>query len=244
MLKQDSLDEYLNSPALSSSALKLIADCPRRYKYHQWKEPTDAQRMGTLLHALILEPETMQERFFITNKVRRAGKAWEEIKEHAGEREVIFTDDYKKAEECAEVIMSDPQVDELLADGRAEQSLYWSDMDSGLQLKSRPDYLSDHAYIDLKTTVSAEPEQMRRNVLRYKYTMQLALGLEGAKCITGDDRKAYIIAIEKEPPYCYSVLPLSEQLISIGQEEVREAINTYLHCQSTGHWPAYGVCEI
>jgi hypothetical protein len=62
--------DYRLNPAIAQSDLKMFMQSPELYKYYkvdggEGKPETDSTRFGTLMHTLILEPETFKERYYI-----------------------------------------------------------------------------------------------------------------------------------------------------------------------------------
>ena len=74
--------EYHAHPALSKSQLADFMVCPANYfglhlaHDRPVREETSGQRAGTLLHTLVLEPDTFAERYAIGPDVSRAAKEW------------------------------------------------------------------------------------------------------------------------------------------------------------------------
>lgn len=58
--------DYHGGPGISKSGLDVIRKSPAHFKQSRaegYKEPTPSQRLGTLVHALILEPETFWDEY-------------------------------------------------------------------------------------------------------------------------------------------------------------------------------------
>src|SRR5688572_8382434 len=76
-------EQYLAAPGVSHSMLKVIRDQSPAHLRSQMsapKEATPSQRIGTLTHALLLQPDTMAGAFHVRpadmNFTTKEGKAW------------------------------------------------------------------------------------------------------------------------------------------------------------------------
>jgi hypothetical protein len=131
------------------------------------------------------------------------------------------------------------------ATGKAEQSLFWTDPDSGVNLRGRLDWLPnarDGRMIipDYKTAAKADTESFAKSAASYGYVMQdpwyrdLVTGLELA-----EDVSFVFIVQEKEPPYLVNVIELDGDALRIGRGLNRRAIHLFRKCTDNNHWPGY-----
>ena len=70
---------YRAMPGLNKSSIEKLLDCPLAYKLglEQKDEPTPAMAFGTLVHSMILEPETVDSLYHVmqASATTKAGKA-------------------------------------------------------------------------------------------------------------------------------------------------------------------------
>lgn len=150
-------------------------------------------------------------------------------------------------EEMVAAIRAHPLASRLLdpATGTPEQSLYQQDPATGVFLRGRLDFLphrTEHRMIatDVKTAVSADPEQFGKAAANNGYDMQdgwyrdliIGLGLDA-------DPGFLFVVIEKSPPYLVNVVQLNAEAVRIGRLKNRRAIRSYAECLGSGEWPGY-----
>lgn len=138
-----------------------------------------------------------------------------------------------------------PEAADLLADGMAEQSLYWTDPATWTRLRTRPDWITQRdgriVFADYKTTKSAHADVFRASASEYGYHQQAAFNVAGAdEVLDEEDVRVIFIAQEKEFPYLVSVHEWSREDIKIGARLNRLAIDIYAECKATDIWPGYG----
>ncbi len=237
--------EYHAHPAVSKSDLDLINRSPLHFitakKYPA--EPTESLLLGSVVHKLVLEPDTFSEEFAAAPEINRrtkSGKAEFEafMQENAG-KTVISADMYDRSLTIADSVRKHPVAAKLLSGGQAEQSFFWTDRETGVQCKCRPDYLRDKLVIDLKTTSDASPEAFEKSACSYRYHVQAWWYLHGLKCNNFDVRDFVFIAVEKTPPYAVCVYAADDSMLDLGERQALENLRTYAQCTQSGIWYGY-----
>jgi hypothetical protein len=129
--------------------------------------------------------------------------------------------------------------------GDAEQSLFWTDPDTGIWRRARPDWLRHRGEgrrlaVDYKTCRSAAPADVAKAIYDYGYHQQAAWYLDGVLSLDLADDAAFLFVFqEKTAPYLVTVAEIDAYALQIARAKNRHAINTYAACVETGHWPAY-----
>lgn len=168
-----------------------------------------------------------------------------------GDRDIISDEELAQAEAVRAAVMAHPVAGKLLAPGSGvpELSCYWTDLETGVQCRCRPDWRRhDGLIVDLKTCLDASPEGFQKSIFGWRYHVQHAFYMDGitASLEQGGDcempaPKAFIfIAVEKTAPYAVGVYVLEPESVEIGRREYREDLRTYAECLNTGKWPGYG----
>jgi exodeoxyribonuclease VIII len=243
-------DEYHRSPCLSSSALKLLAENPARYQWEYLlgnrREETPALLTGTVLHSMVLEPETVKETIAVAPNVDRrtkAGKAeWAKFQAENEGKQIITQADFDLARAMADSVMSHPKARSMLEGAICERSVFWNDDETGLMAMCRPDiWRPDIGVVaDLKSTVSAAPWAFRSQAVRLMYHLSAAWYLRGIHAATGERPDTWAwIAVEKEAPHPVVVYVASDEMLAKGDELCMQALETYQRCRDADHWPAY-----
>lgn len=232
-----SSQEYHAHPAISNSLLvKVLRSPAHALSYLQGtQETTTAMEFGTALHCAVLEPDLYAQKYAAFDGDRRTkeGKATYEALLAYG-KTIIKAEDAAAIEVMRMSILAHPSAGKLLRNGQAEQSIFWTDEDTGEECKCRPDYLLDEIVVDLKSTDDASPQGFARSLAQYKYHMQAAHYLEGT-C-----RNRFIfIAVEKKPPYAVAVYEIDALSLDKGQADRRRALSYWKDCKKLGVYPAY-----
>jgi exodeoxyribonuclease VIII len=239
--------EYHASPAISKSGLDLIHRAPALYRWRQANpaEQTPAMRLGTLTHAIVLEPDLFERETAVRpegidrrTSVGKADLAAFELE--AEGREIISSEKGAKLAAIRDAVRSHPAAAKALADSPViEQSIFW-DVD-GIACRCRPDAVTARGVIvDLKTTRDASPDGFAKSVAQYRYHVQAAFYFDGYKAAFGEAPRGFVfIAVEAEPPYLVAVYVASEAMTNRGRHDYRADLETFRRCQDTDTWPGY-----
>lgn len=127
-----------------------------------------------------------------------------------------------------------------LGGGKAEQSYFWQDRETGVWCKSRPDYVrpfskNQDVLVDYKTMAPAD------DLSRYAFSMgwhtRAAWYIDGHRNLTGRDALYWYIAQEKAAPHFVTVAKMDERAIEWGAKVNRRAIRIFADCLASGKWP-------
>lgn len=244
--------DYLAAHGISQSGLKHLARSPahfREYVDHP-KPSTPDQILGTIEHVACFESERLNASHYVrpatyTNK-KGEKKPWHasatEVKEWLAahrDRPVLSPDAYKAVEGMCRSVFGHPAAALALAQGKAEQSLFCEDEETGLQLKCRCDWLSGSAVVDLKKCQDASPAGFAKTVANYGYDLQAAVNLHICRAL-GLGKEAFVfIAVEDVSPFAVGVYQLDEASIAVGTSKFRRLMQRYMECVTTEQWPAY-----
>ena len=153
----------------------------------------------------------------------------------------------------AGAVFDHPIASVLLERARTEISTYWTDAESGINVKGRIDIIppgeSDYGrcLIDLKSTIDGSPENMARAIHNLGYARQGGLYLSPFE----DRDRFLIIAVEKTPPWAVAVYELSSNALAKGWSEAQGLLNLWSQCienyDMNDLWPSYtpnGITEL
>lgn len=249
-------EDYHGGPGISKSHLDVISPqnngCPAKYWYTyiseqaEPREPSPDMIIGTAVHTLVLEPETFDDCYVESQKFDRrtkAGKAEAAAFEEANKGRIVLEPDaMKQVKEMAHAVHVHPVASKLLARGEAETSFYATDPETGLLIKSRPDFINHNNFmIDLKTTGDASPDAFFKSIINFRYFIQPpwytdVIGL------AGHDRPEQVIfvAVEKKPPYLVGVYFTPPEVFDIGRMQARRDLNLINESLKNGYFPDYG----
>ncbi len=171
--------------------------------------------------------------------------------EDAAGKTILTPAQWRDVRGMRDAALEHPKLAKLLTDprGKAEQSVYWIDEETGVLCRCRPDLWVSDIILDLKTTEDARPSVFERSVEKFRYYVQAAFYMDGIAAAEKQGGlpeglqvpKHFLFgALEKKAPYLNGVYMLDAEAVEIGRREYREDLNTYAHCLSTGEWPGYG----
>jgi hypothetical protein len=176
-----SSDRYHQGPEVSASFLRtLIRHSPAHARAEQQdpRPDTPALRFGSAVHACILEPGAFWNRYAVAPKAdrrTREGKAtWEAFTaDHPG-AEILTESEGELLDAIAATVEAHPLAPLLLRGGEVEVSGYWSDPETGVSCRCRPDYLRtiEGLMVDLKTTLDGSPIAFQRAIHGLGYHVQ------------------------------------------------------------------------
>jgi len=246
-----SLDEYhSDTTTLSSSgARKLLApSCPALFKYEQDNPPDNKDHLefGSAAHTLVLGEGTEPTYLPYASWTGKAAQAERRELRAAGEIPMLEKQQ-ADLEGIAAAVRRHPIASALFQPGfgKAEQSLYWTDGDTGVPCRARPDWLpapSGGRFIvpDLKTTLSADLESLSKSIAKFGYHQQAAWYLKGVRATGLAERPLFVfVFVEKTAPYLITVVQLDNDALDIGRRLNNTALSIYRECVESGRWPAY-----
>lgn len=231
--------DYHQHHAWGSTSLKAMRKGPPARVLWEQENPrhTAAMALGTALHMLVLQPDLFQVAYahkpdgmsFATKE----GKAWRD--EHEGQSILSST------ESATLMAMSDALFAKTLANVAItsavarENSIFWTDADTGEACKGRLD-LRDEGYIyDLKVSRYAGSDLAYRAFVE-GWMHQLAHYRSGCAA-NGLDLGARLIVVHPVAPhfvYTLEVKPDALDLLAIENSQTLYALG---QCRKANHWP-------
>jgi len=241
--------EYRKKPGISASDLKKMVKSMATWKYekdHPEDSDSEALQFGRAYHKLMLEPDDFDKEFIVSPKFDRRTKegkeAYAKFLEQAEGKEVINEETYQKLLEMQIALYNTPFV-KLLIKGEHEKSFFWTDAESGVECKCRPDSFGkikeQYVCVDLKTTSNAETDAFMRDSMKFGYDIQASHYCEGLQNKYGQPFKFIFIAQEKKAPYLVNVLEADEYFIKSGAEVRKMLLEKYKECLEKDVWPGY-----
>lgn len=249
-----------DGPSISASGLKAVADCPARYwafspynKDRYIDETTKAFDIGKAAHALVLgEPEFAK--YFVVSPYdafnKKPGYIWyndewkPSVESGREARTLLKPDDFKTVKLMAQAQRASQVVMMAFEYGKPEQSLIAKDAETGVWLKSRPDWLPDDPTMrfisDYKSCVTIEPRKLSNDAFKYGYHIQAAMQFDLVQAVMGVRPLgvAHVVQ-EKDPPYLADLRMFQPEALDYGRLIYRKALRTFSDCMARGKWPAY-----
>lgn len=217
--------------------------------YNPNREPepeTKAFNIGRAAHALVLGEPQFAKYFAVLpfDSLRtNEAKAWAE-KTKAEGKTVIRDTDLEMIQRMAAAVKRSPQVAQAFKAGRPEQSLIWRDDQTGIWVKSRPDWLpdapADRLILDFKAHADIEPAKFARDAFAFNYHLQAAMQRQAVREVLKIEPLgvAHVVQ-EKEPPFLAELRMFRPTALDYGQKLFRRALGRFAECWQAKRWPGY-----
>ncbi|MGL4939401.1 PD-(D/E)XK nuclease-like domain-containing protein [Shewanella sp.] len=235
-------DVYHRCAGVSTSKLKVFIDCPAKYKAMfitgEMDRPSGRQfDLGKAAHGLILEPAKFHAEFVVQPseiKIRR-GKAWDEFNDANQDRTIITQDDWVACHRMRDAVETHKFGKRLISGGKPEISFFKKDIETGLIVKCRTDYLLGDLIVDVKTAASAHPEKFGRHAKDLGYPLQDAIYRD----VTGFSEFAFLV-VEKTAPFVVTAPVLfDEDVRRLGYLQYKKALRDLAHAIDFDLFPGY-----
>lgn len=237
-------DGYLSCKYISSHDIGLICKSWNHYKNKSGQQKK-CYDVGSLVHAITLEPESVFERFAIApdcDKRTTVGKKthaeFESLNTNANKK-IVSINDYKQSSAMAQSIQSHPVASSILSQKKeVEMSYFWTNKNC-INCKCRPDITcKDLQFIaDIKTTDDASEFNFARDCIKYGYHIQAAHYLSGCSVVDGVEYKKFIlIVVEKNEPYDVMIYDMDTSFFDIGNKKIELAMQRFIDNQMPGKY--------
>ena len=162
--------------------------------------------------------------------------------EEAG-KTVLNEDDKEQLEAMKKSLFDCAPAKKLLSTaGKAEQSYFWEDKETGLGCKCRPDYMFDDGstIVDLKTTTDASYRGFLKSISNFRYHVQAGWYMNGLEQATGERPDRFIfIAVEKTAPYGVGVYEADLYMTVNGYDQSRIDLKKIAKWKEEERYPNY-----
>lgn len=167
--------------------------------------------------------------------------------EAENEGKYIIPDVGPQGFECIEHMLEscykDAVIKKLIANTEYQLSLFWTDPETGLKMKTRPDICKrkKNVIVNLKTIVDGSPEGFTRELCKYDYPLQASIEISG--CIqtglmTQVDNYFWLV-VEKEPPYNATLYEFDKGDQQYSADELNYLMHKIKRAQDENLWPGY-----
>lgn len=257
-------DEYHAIEAVSASGLRLFSRSPWHYRNRVSITPTRPMLRGSLAHCALLEPDVMGARYIVvpedaprrptaaqwaakkSNESSEAAKDWwREFERRSSGREIISADEFAICQQQLRAITAVPELAALLASGKGEVSIFWTDPDTRLYCKARLDWLQVEGkkgrILELKSTADESPSGFGRTAARMKYELQRAHYIDAVKYGARLQFDGFTFAaVTSAAPVLAVPYDLTDEMVSQADDERAEHMQRLAWCMANDTWPAYG----
>lgn len=237
--------EYKELKALNYSGSKELLKSPAHYKASLDRHGDDSKalRMGSLTHAIVLQPEIVEATYAVSPECDRRtkeGKAlYEAFMATAGGKTAVSVDEWNTCNSVSNSMIEAIHANKVMF---SDTELMLTVGYNGIQLKCAIDAVGDDGYLyDLKTTEDASWRGFRSSILSYRYHLQAHFYQTVYHLATGVKPKGFrFVAAEKSEPFAHAVYECGEILAAQGRQDFETAVTLYSSCLMLDEWPSYG----
>lgn len=234
--------DYHSHPSLSSTGAKRIIECPAEFAYRRdHPERKDVFDFGSAAHKIILgDGPTIH---VVAADSWRSKAAQQEKAEARDEgRTPILFNDYERAEDVADAVLTHPVIGPWFASGKAELSAMSTDEVTGVQMRARFDWLTEidgrPTILDVKTAGrGVHPWAFGKVIADLKYHLSAAWYRRVAIACGIEDPDFRLVAVSKEPPHEVRAFTLPQAALDVGDDLTGRALDLYRQCVARDEWP-------
>lgn len=257
------MTEYNDIEAMNSSTLKHALRSMlrmRRSMDGDHKLESDAAKLGTAIHCLVLEPQDFESLCVVmpafelspenvtakgeptqsknSKFYRSAVATWRE--ENQGKIE-LNEGELGVVRKCAGRIKSHPRMRKLLANNDVQREVTLLGEIAGVPCKSRLDMVQVGGryplIVDIKTCADCAPHKFGSQFANLHYDFQLAFYREMFRLNYSKEPNVAILAAETSGDYDRAYYPVPEPVLDSGMMKVMRAMQDYKRALQTGEWP-------
>lgn len=150
---------------------------------------------------------------------------------------------YETIKHMLDSCYADKIIQGLIRNTEYQLSLFWTDEETGLGLKTRPDICKrkKNVVVNVKTTEDGSPAAFSRELAKYDYPMQACIEITG--CLrTGLMEQVdnyFWLVCEKTAPYNATIYEFSQQDIAASMDELRYHLNKIAKARKENLHPGY-----
>ncbi len=241
---------YHSSPGLSKTALDRIDESPAHYLWSLQNPEgwTTAKIFGSGYHAKMLEPHLFDDLFYIRDT--------QPVKPKPDDRGrlPLSVENLEKIEGMVQKALEDIRVQKILKSGFKEISFFWTDPQTGILCKTKPDIIMPNGMLmDFKTAASIKKKTFAAAAADRRYHVQAAYAIRGVALAieqSGENplgiqympNSFTLIAQKKSDEFDVALYPLGPNSLVLGEVEMDANLATYARCYHRNLW--HGVQEV
>lgn len=235
--------DYHAGPGVSSTNAKLLLKSPAHQRYAE-REEKDSFRVGSAIHAAMLEPELYATTYVIWPGERR-GNRYEECaaKAAAAGHTVLTIKEADIVDAAVERFKASKAWSHFCRGAEFEIAAYARDPETGVLMKSKLDVINEDLEIgDIKSTglCVADPGAWMKEVLNRGYHISAAMYLDVWGLALSYAMSSFIwIVIEKTHPFGLRFFVCPSEYLRIGRIEYQRALKVHQKCTVENEWPCY-----
>ena len=247
IIKNQSSEEYHNSPFIGSTTAKLVLKSPQLFMdkmsgIYKTEDKPHFQ-IGRLIHEMILEPNEFAKRIVTQGPINpKTGEPYGRGTQKFAEWQ-LENPHLTMVEPYIPLLLSrmPESVRDIFTDGDAEMSVY-RHLEMGIDVKCRNDYIKGRTIWDVKTCVNVDDYQ--REITRRDYYFSASWYRMVMREETGYDHDFKLAFVEKSFPYRYKVVSFSPEYKEYGDNKVEDVLEIIANCYKSNDWSDTSPIEV
>lgn len=150
---------------------------------------------------------------------------------------------YEYIEHMLESCYKDETIRKLIEGTEYQLSLFWTDENTGLNLKTRPDICKrkKNVVVNLKTANDGSPKAFTKALVNYDYPLQACVEIKG--CISSglmpDVDNYFWLVVEANPPFNATIFEFDKADITLCMDELDYLLHRIANAKEKNEWPGY-----
>lgn len=259
-------DYHKNRTHISATQIKYARQSPKHFHYYitgkmPYKDGGHFD-MGNAFELALLAPdeylqkvailpdgewcEALKEEYKSPRSTNKYKQMYDEFM-RANKGKYIINDVGENSFEIIEEMLSscyqDKIIQGLIKNTEYQLSLFWTDEETGIKLKTRPDFCKrkKNVIVNVKTTIDGSPAGFSHDLAKYDYPLQAAIEITGS-LRTGlmDTVDNYFwLVVEKVPPFNATIYEFDQQDIKTMMDTLYYTLGRLKKSQDQNLWPGY-----
>lgn len=262
-------DYHTNRTHVSATTLKYAKESLKHYDWYRrglLEKPTGSHfDFGNAFELALLSPDEYVKKVAVmpendwyeeikaanpevktwrnTNMYRERYSKW--LDESQGKYFINETgkESFETIEEMLSSCYADKVIQALIKNTEYQLSLFWTDPETGVKLKTRPDICKrkKNVVVNLKTTLDGSPEAFSKDLKKYDYPLQAAIEIRGclATGAMGSIDKYFWLVVEKVAPFNATIYEFAERDIAACSDNLDFILHKISKAEKQNIWPGY-----
>lgn len=150
---------------------------------------------------------------------------------------------YDTIKAMMESCYADKIVQGLIRNTEYQISVFWTDPETGLKLKTRPDICKrkKNVIVNVKTTEDGSPKGFAKDLVKYDYPLQACHEITG--CLNGGVMETidnyFWLVVEKKPPFNATIYDFDQEDMKQGMDVLHYYYNRIKKAETENMFPGY-----
>jgi hypothetical protein len=153
------------------------------------------------------------------------------------------SESFETIQEMLSSCYQDKVIQGLISNTEYQLSLFWTDEQSGVRMKTRPDICKrkKNVIVNLKTTLDGSPEAFSKDINKYDYALQACIESRGcvASGIMPTVDNYFWLVVEKVAPFNATIYEFTQSDLNACMDNLDFLLNKIARAEKQNLWPGY-----